>query len=97
MRFLLKIIFVIFLSGCHTIQFSSNDQDEYQVSKVSNACAAGRMDSLVTELRAEASKLCAMRKEKVVDLEVTGQDGIPFVRCGQASLKFKCESRNVQK
>jgi hypothetical protein len=55
------------------------------------------MDPLVSELRAEAAKLCAMRKEKVVDLDVKGQDGIPFVRCGYATLKFKCESRDVQK
>lgn len=81
----------LFLAGCASTEFSVIAQDEYQLYRWSDACAAGSPAAVLDGLRAEAVKFCAARKERPVELAVETQYGIPVIRCADATLRFKCE------
>lgn len=89
-RFIVAFIGILFLSGCASVNFKALDNDEYEFSKVSDACAAGIANSTLDFLKFEANKFCALRKEKFFEISSDTITGIPFFRCAEASLKFKC-------
>lgn len=81
------------LVGCSSLVFQETGNDEYAMYKVSDACAAGMPSSVLDYLRQEANKFCATRKEKVKEITSQTTVGIPMIRCADAMLKFKCESK----
>lgn len=91
-RFIL-ITTVTSLVGCSSVVFHETGNDEYAMYKVSDACAVGMPSSILDYLRQEANKFCATRKEKVKEISNQTTVGIPIVRCADAMLKFKCESK----
>lgn len=92
-----KRIFVVLVclasTGCMSTKFHVTGNDEYEVSKVSDACAGGFTSFLLEHLEQEAVKFCAVRKKTVVEVSRQAEVGIPFFRCASASLKFRCEKK----
>jgi len=84
------IISTILLSGCASASFKAIGENEYQLSKLSDACAIGSPSSVLNHLNEEAAKFCASRKEKPVEISSDSTMGIPAIRCTSATLTFKC-------
>ncbi len=78
-------------AGCASTEFSVVGQDEYQLYRWSDACAAGSPAAVLEGLRAKALRFCAARKEVPVEVAAETQYGIPVVRCADATLRFKCQ------
>jgi len=80
------------LASCMGVQFKDAGDDTFSLRKISGACAAGNPEAVLEELRQEAAKFCAGRREKVREISADGKGGIPFVRCAEATLTFACEA-----
>jgi hypothetical protein len=80
----------IILSGCAAAQFSVVGQDEYRIFKNSDLCAGGLPSTVLNEVRQEALKFCAGRKEMPVEISFSSEVGIPYFRCASAEVVFKC-------
>jgi hypothetical protein len=81
---------LVLLGGCAGTQFTTLPNDEYKISRMSDACAAGSPSSALEALRQEAVKFCAGRKESVVETSSSSEFGIPVVRCASATMTFRC-------
>ena len=79
------------LTGCAQIKFAPEGDDKFRLTKNSDACAVGSPDTVKQELRNEAAKLCAMRREKPIEIESDGEYGVPWLRCASATAVFRCE------
>jgi hypothetical protein len=88
--YLFPFVIITTLSGCATTEFKTVDKDTYQLSKNSDACAAGAPSSALNHLKMEAEKFCAGRKEIPEEIESSTEIGIPYIRCASAKLTFKC-------
>lgn len=84
---------LLLLTGCASTQFEVVGQDEYQIYRWSDACAAGSPTAVLEGLRAEALRFCAARKEVPVEVAADTQYGIPVVRCADATLRFRCQPK----
>lgn len=84
-------IAALLLAGCASSQFTVVGDNEYKVSKMSDACAAGSPSSALEALRQEALKFCAGRKETPVETSSSSEFGIPVIRCASATLTFRCK------
>lgn len=71
-------------------RFDVVGKDEYQLSKMSDACAAGTPSLTLDYIRQEAIRFCAARKQVPLELEATTEYGIPVIRCASATLRFQC-------
>lgn len=89
-----NLIFVaaitFFLSSCATTTFKTLQENEYQLSKMSDACAIGSPSSVIAHLNQESEKFCASRKEKAFIITSDSTMGIPAIRCTSATITFKC-------
>lgn len=85
------IVVALLLTGCASTQFAVVGDNEYKVSKMSDACAAGSPSSALDALRQEALKFCAGRKETPVETSSSSEFGIPAIRCASATLTFRCK------
>jgi len=88
---LLGLIVSTLVSGCAGAKFAVIGENEYHLSKLSDACAIGSPSSLLTHLRGEAEKFCAGRNEIPVETESDTTMGIPAIRCTSAELTFSCK------
>lgn len=93
MKKLIALAFVMLLTGCVSTKFAVVGEDEYMLSKSSDACAAGIPSSLLDYLKEESVKFCAVRKEVPVEIESKTEMGIPIIRCTTASFKFTCKKK----
>jgi hypothetical protein len=84
------LVMLVLLAGCMSTKFAALPNDEYKISRMSDACAAGSPSSALDALRQEAVKFCAGRKETVVETSSSSEFGIPAVRCASATMTFKC-------
>ena len=78
------------LAGCVSARFSVVGENEYQLTKMSDACAIGMPSLALANLREEAMKFCAGRKEAPIEIETKTHVGIPAIRCASATLRFRC-------
>ena len=89
-----KAIFLLglcsLLTGCASTHFAVVAENEYNLYKLSDACAVGSPSSLLDHLRQESVKFCAARKELPIEISSLTEMGIPAIRCTSASLRFKC-------
>lgn len=81
---------VLACAGCASTQFSLVGENEYRLSKASDACAIGSPDSVLAHIRQEAVRFCAGRKEAPVELSAETTMGIPAIRCTSATITFRC-------
>lgn len=86
---ILALAIAVLLAGCAQIKFAPEGDDKFRLTKNSDACAVGSPDAVKHELRNEAAKLCAMRREKPVEVESDGEYGIPWLRCASATAVFR--------
>lgn len=80
----------LILCGCASSNFKAISENEYELSKMSDACSVGSANSVLNHLREESSKFCAGRKEKPVEIRSESVMAIPALRCASATLVFKC-------
>lgn len=83
---------IFILGGCASSNFSLVGENEYKLAKNSDACAVGAPGSVLEDLRQEAIRFCAGRKETPVEVKATTEYGIPVFRCASAELVFRCAS-----
>lgn len=79
------------MAGCASTKFSIVGENQYQLARISNGCAAGNPTAVLDQLRDESVKFCAGRKEVPVEIASSTEYGIPVVRCASATLTFSCK------
>jgi hypothetical protein len=84
------IVFYLLLNACVSASFKAVGENEYQLTKMSDACAIGSPSSVLNHLNDESIKFCAGRKEKPEILSSDTTMGIPAIRCTSATITFKC-------
>lgn len=90
-HFILLTLAIIGLSGCATSDFSVVGDNQYRISKNSDACAAGSPEAVLGAVKQEATRFCASRKERPVEIRSDAEYGIPVLRCASAWMVFSCE------
>jgi hypothetical protein len=78
------------MTGCAQMHFQALPDDQFRLTKNSDACVIGSPDAVKGDLWMEAVKLCTLRRESPVEVESSGEYGIPYIRCASASLTFRC-------
>ena len=91
-KFLATIAALALLAGCATSSQFSTVGEDFKLSKMSGGCAAGSPSAVLEDLRQEALKFCAGRKETPTEVTSTTEIGIPAIRCASASLTFRCKA-----
>jgi len=81
------------LGGCVAPTQFSVAGDDFTISKMSGACAVGNPASVLEDLRQEAVRFCAGRKEVPKETDTKEVLGIPAVRCASAALTFQCKAK----
>ncbi|MCL1127387.1 hypothetical protein [Shewanella surugensis] len=84
------IIMAIFLlSGCSS-GVVKMERDSYMLSEKAGGCGFATGSGQEAEAYKKANKFCSKKGQQVETIYVAAKDGIPFVRCASAQLKFKC-------
>lgn len=86
-----------FMAGCTTSKFTLLDENEYQLEKMSQACSIGSTDAVLDELREEAVRFCAGRRERPVEIRASKLEPIPAIQCAVATLVFGCKPLTSKK
>jgi len=91
------VILVLALTGCGSTGIVPMDKDTYMVANTAAGRGFATGDGPKADVYREANEFCALKNKRVETLEITSQDGKPFVRSGHAELHFRCVSESAVK
>jgi len=84
------ILIVVALSACASTGIIPTGDGVYMVSKESPGCGFASADDALAQVYKEANAYCSGQGKKLETVSVDNLHGIPFVRCAEADLHFRC-------
>jgi hypothetical protein len=71
--------------------------DVYLITKRAPACGFASSASAEVDVYRAAGAYCTAQGLKLSTVEMKGRNGVPFARCADATLKFRCVPSEPQK
>jgi hypothetical protein len=84
------IVALVTLAGCASSGVVPTGDGVYLLSKKSIGCGFASAESIKADLYKEANQFCVEQKKDIRTVDVVANDGIPFARCANAELHFRC-------
>ena len=85
-----SILVAMALSACASTGIIPTGGGVYMVAKESPGCGLATADATLATLYKQANAFCENEGKKLETVSVESKDGIPFVRCAEANLHFRC-------
>lgn len=86
---------VLSLAGCATPQVVPLGNNTFSLSKLSPHCAAGTAGAVKADVYFQAEQFCREQHQRLEIVDFEGKSGIPFVRCANAELTFRCTDKET--
>ncbi len=83
-------ILILILTGCSSSGVVPIGEGVFIISKKSVGCGFSSGEGTKIDLYKEANTFCEEKNRELITVEAIARDGVPFVRCASAELKFKC-------
>jgi hypothetical protein len=90
-------ILALALSGCGSTGIIPMDKGTYMVANTAAGRGFSTGDGPKADVYLQANEFCAKTNQQVETLNITSQDGKPFVRSGHAELQFRCVNGSEKK
>jgi len=94
----MKIVFgilIFILTGCSSTGVVPIGEGTFIISKKSAGCGFSSGEGTKIDLYKEANAYCEKKNKELTTVEAIARDGVPFVRCASAELKFKCVEKST--